>query len=485
MDLLLIRPNDQKNIYGETSQFRACEPPFWAMMIGSYIREKGFSVDIIDAEVEDLSPDKLSLVVKEKNPLLVGIIVTGTNLSASTWKMEGAQHAVKTMREKDYKGSIFFWGLHPSALPEATLREAPIDFVVKGEGFQSIELLINEIKSGRNLYNNIDGLYYYDKNEIKGNERISLVSDISNLPMQAFDLVPMEKYCAHNWQRFGEKEKNAYAVIATSLGCPFNCSFCAVSTLFGVRSVRFKAPEKVIEEIDFLVKNYKTHYIKILDECFVLNREHVEKICDLLIKRSYDLNIWAYARVDTIDKDLTEKLAKAGFKWLALGIESINQNVLQNVSKGQYTYERIKNTINMIHNAGIEVIANYMFGLPEDNLDSMQETLNFARKVNCAWVNFYTTMAYPGSKLYYDCVAQKIALPESWNGYSQYSYECIPLSTKHITAKEVLAFRDYAFNAFFENNEQYFNMMKKKFGESAVKEIESMLSKKLRRKLLE
>ena len=487
MEILLVRPNDQKQVYGETRENAACESPYWAMMIAAYLRALKHEVSILDAEVEDLSPMDVANRIHECNPVLVGIIVTGTNLSASTWKMSGAGILAKEIKHREgYKGKIFFWGLHPSALPEQTLREEEADFVVKGEGFHSIHQLLEAVKKNDStFYRDIKGLYWKQRNEIHGNPEIDLIGNLDELPMQAFDAVPMNKYRAHNWQTFGEDRSRGYAVIATSIGCPFQCSFCAVSALFGKKCVRYRSPEKVVAEIDVLVKEYDVHYIKILDECFVLNRRHVERICDLLIERGYDLNIWAYARVDTVDEELLEKLYRAGFRWLALGIESVSQDVLKNVSKGQYTSKDTENVINMIHNAGIHVIANFMFGLPEDTKESMQQTLDFAIKLNCEWPNFYTTMAYPGSQLYRDCIEKKVPLPDSWLGYSQYSYECMPLPTKHLSGKEVLKFRDHAFQAYFEGNDEYFTMMEKRFGRETVDSILIAKKKALNRRLLE
>ena len=281
------------------------------------------------------------------------------------------------------------------------------------------------------------------------------------------------------------RHRGGYAVVSTSLGCPFSCSFCAISALFQQKKIRYRSADSVIAEIDYLVKNYGIRYIKIIDECFVLNKNHVNAICDKLIERNYDLNIWAYARIDTVDETILKKLAKAKIKWLAYGIESANDKSLKDVKKGQYNADKVKQVIKMTRDAGINVIANYMFGLPEDDYESMQQTLNLARDLNCEWVNFYCTMAYPGSKLYFDCVKNNIPLPETWLGYSQYSYECCPLPTKYLSGKEVLKFRDEAFQNYFKDNERYFSMILEKFGEEAVKNIRAMLHKKLRRKILD
>ncbi len=482
MDALFIRSNDSKAVYGSVSANAACEPPFWAAVMAAYCRGKGDSVGILDAEAADKSPDDVAGYVKNVAPSMVILVVTGTNLSASTWKMNGALLCAEAIKASNADMPVMMWGLHPSALPDETLEEECVDFVMKGEGIESIHQFIQSI-GNMGEYDNIDGLFYKKNGMVCGNVRLNLVAP-DDIPEPAWDMLPMERYKAHNWQRFGSLEDGGYAVIATSLGCPFQCSFCAVSTLFGEKKVRYISPQKVVEMIDHLVKEYQVKYIKLLDENFVLNMKHVEEICNLLIERNYDLNIWAYARVDTVNRDILSRLRKAGIRWLAYGIESASELSLSDVSKGQYDVKRIEDVVRMTKDAGIYVLANFMFGLPEDTKETMRMTLDFARKVNPEFINFYCTMAYPGSKLYSDCKNKGIKLPDTWLGYSQFSYECEPLPTKMISSKEVLGFRDYAFEEFFKENNLYFKMIEEKFGKETVQEINNMLKRKMKRKLL-
>ena len=125
---------------------------------------------------------------------------------------------------------------------------------------------------------------------------------------------------------------------------------------------------------------------------FVLNEQHVMGICDLLIERNYDLNIWAYARIDTVKDRYLEKLKRAGFNWLALGIESGSKFVRDGVEKGSFDEKDILQTTNRIKEHGIYIIANYIFGLPDDTRERMQETLNLAIEINAEWANFYCTL---------------------------------------------------------------------------------------------
>ena len=186
----------------------------------------------------------------------------------------------------------------------------------------------------------------------------------------------------------------------TSLGCPYKCSFCCINAPFGQPGIRYWSPQLVVDQIDHLVHTYGVKNIKIPDEMFVLSEQHVMGICDLIIERGYDLNIWAYARIDTVKDRYLEKLKRAGFNWLALGIESGSQYVRDGVEKGRFGDTDIIKTTDKIKEHGIYMIANYIFGLPDDTQASMQDTLDLAQEINAEWANFYCAMAYPGSPLY-------------------------------------------------------------------------------------
>jgi radical SAM superfamily enzyme YgiQ (UPF0313 family) len=244
-----------------------------------------------------------------------------------------------------------------------------------------------------------------------------------------------------------------------------------------------RSPEAVLAEIDVLHNQHHVKTIKIVDEMFVLNERHVEAICDGLIARGYGLNIWAYARVDTVMPHLLDKLRRAGFRWLALGIESGSKHVRDGARKALKENDIVE-IVHSIQRAGIHVIGNFIFGLPDDDLATMQETLDLALALNCEFANFYSAMAYPGSPLYRTAVESGLPLPETWSGFSQHSYDCLPLPTETLSAAEVLAFRDRAFHAYFESP-RYLDMVTQRFGLETRRHIEAMTRHRLRRKLLE
>lgn len=206
------------------------------------------------------------------------------------------------------------------------------------------------------------------------------------------------------------------------------------------------------------------------------------KIVDLIIERQYELNIWAYARVDTIVPGNLARMKKAGINWLALGIESANAKVRDAVSKNIKEND-ITSVVKIIQDAGIRVLGNFILGLPEDDLKTMHQTLNMAKILNCEFANFYCAMAYPGSKLYDLAIQENWSLPANWLAYSQHSYETQPLPTRHLSANEVLKFRDNAFHEYFSNS-AYLETIQQKFGRDARSQIESMADIKLKRRLL-
>jgi radical SAM superfamily enzyme YgiQ (UPF0313 family) len=214
-----------------------------------------------------------------------------------------------------------------------------------------------------------------------------------------------------------------------------------------------------------------------------LNPNHFLKICELIIERGYDFNIWAYSRVDTCKPQYLETLRKAGVKWLGLGIENPNSTLRQEIHKDGYKDIKIVDLISSIRNAGINVGGNYIFGLPQDTMESMKETLQFAMENMTEMTNMYSAMAYPGSPLYAQAVNSGMQLPSSYAGYSQHSYETQNMSNANLTAAQILEFRDYAWNTYHQNP-AYLKFLEDKFGPESRADLESTLKVKLKRKLL-
>lgn len=491
-DVVLVNPSNKRAMFGNLSGLASSEPPLWTGLLAGYLREEGFSVKIIDADAIGWGPEDTADEIAKCNPLVVGIGAVGANPSASsTPKMPAARSLLLLLKQKKLSAKTVLYGIHPASLPERTLKEESVDYICRGEVFYPFRDLLKEIKAGTLKPNtNIKGLLYLSDGKMVDNGWADQVRNLDSLPFVAWDLLPMDQYKAHTWHCYGHiHERSPYAIIYTSLGCPFNCTYCNIHDLYGEKpGIRYRSPQNVVEEIDYLVKIYKVRNIKFLDELFVMGvndklNKRMEDICDLLIERNYNLNIWVYARIDTVNEAILRKLKQAGVTWVCYGIEGGNKNIRDKVSKGQFDASRIERAVKMTYDAGLYIIGNFMFGLPNDTFASMRETLDLARKIKCEYANFYCTMAYPGSKLYEDAVLEGIELPEDWMGYSQYSPNALPMATRYLTSAQVLKFRDDAFYEYFSDPD-YLKMIREKFGQETVDHIQEMMSHRIDRKIL-
>ena len=475
--IVFINPGNKKETYQSLKDLSAYEPPFLIVSFASFLRNKGYDVEIIDSNVENLSSQETALKTKNLNPDLVAVIVYGNQPSASTQTMTIAGEICSALKKENLLVAI--GGLHPSALPKQTLIEENVDFVIEGEEQIPLLELLEYIDNKREL-TDVSGIWYYENDEIKSNPKPPLISNLDEyLPIAAWDLLPMKKYKAHNWHCFDNLDDRSYAAIYTSLGCPYKCTFCCINAPFGKPGIRYRTPELVVEELEILSKKYNIKNIKFIDEMFVLDERHYMKIVDLLIEKNLNLNIWAYARVDTIKEDTLKKMKKAGFNWLCLGIESASEFVRDGAKK-KIRFNDIEKVVRDIQKEGIRVLANYMFGLWDDNFETMQETLYFAKQLNTEFANFYSVMAYPGSKLYEEAIHKDFQLPKKWGDFSQHSPNQIPLPTKYLSSMEVLKYRDYAWKCYFENP-KYHKMIEDKFGKEVLEHVYYMTSKKLKR----
>ena len=250
--------------------------------------------------------------------------------------------------------------------------------------------------------------------------------------------------------------------------------------------MRFWSPEFVAREIGKLVE-MGVSTLRISDEMFLLNKRFFVPLCEMLHEQGYGekLNMWAYSRIDTVrDEEHLRLIKRAGINWLALGIESAERQVRLEATKGRFQDVDIQKTINVIESNGIEVIANYLFGLPGDNHQTMRSTLDFSVELCTAAWNGYAVMALPGSELYYRAREQGYPLPKTYSGYSFFSYDTLPLPTEELSAAEVLEFRDKAFLEY-HTSPCFIEKLRRTFGQVAVDNLTSLTQVKLKRKLLE
>lgn len=492
MDCLIIHPGAQHGIYGQLGDtLTALEPPTWCRMIAGYLLNRDHDVSILDTEVMRLSPAQVAEIVIDRKPRLVAIVVAGHQPSASTQQMTGAGAIALAIKQASPHQLIIMIGNHPSALSERTLREEAVDYVADGEGPVTIDSLLHTMDGPINAtyLSYVPGLVWRDGSVIRRNPIAPLIENLDeDLHGRAWGLLPMNQYRAHNWQMFGRDPatRSPYASLYTSLGCPYKCSFCMINAAFHSNRYRTFSPEEVVDQIQLLRQLYGVTTLKFADEMFVLNPNHYTAICNEILGRGLnaqdDLSIWAYARVDTVKPEHLKLLRSAGFRWLALGIESGSAEVRDGADK-RLRRDDIVDVVRTIQNHDINVIGNFMFGLRDDTAMTMQQTLDLALICQPDFANFYSTMAYPGSRLYEEAIQNSWPLPSTWRGYSQHNDDCHPLANDNLAASDILRFRDEAFQVFYKDHAYRWHV-NAKFGPSALADVDQMLSYRLPRKLL-
>lgn len=400
IDVLLIQPPiSVSERYGrEVGEVGGYLPPLGLAMLAAVLKKENYKVEIIDSVVLNYSNNNILKIIKEKNPKIIGI-------SATTPTYHRAKQLAEEIKKIFPDKLLVIGGHHITIMPKVILREKVFDIGVYGEGEVTIIELINSYKSSNYSYRKflsniknlkkINGISFKDKKgKVIVNKPRELIKDLDSLPYPARELLLMEKYLPLPNQY---KRKPVVHMIAIR-GCPYNCSFCSNNKIFG-RKIRYRSPEKVVEEIEYVMKKYGAKEISFWDDMMTVNKAWIHKFCNLIINKKIDIIWTCYARVDSVDGPMLRKMKKAGCWNIFFGFESGVQELLNNITKG-ITLEQIKNANDLCKKIGIEVRASFMIALPGETPELARKTIDFAKKLNPDYVQFCITTPYPGTALY-------------------------------------------------------------------------------------
>ena len=506
-DVCFLVASSSKKSYQKLSQiYSAIEPPTWALLLAQSCRSVDFKVSIIDANAENLTDNAILDRLGKINPRILCLVVYGQNVNAGTANMRGAVDVANFLKKEKISSPIAFIGSHVQALPLDTLRnEKNIDIVFTNEGVYSLRNLLKLENFSSKELRKIKGIAYRDGEEVLINlpERIVPTEKMDiDLPGYAWDLLPfknkpLDLYRSPMWHAEYDFEKRSpYASLQTSLGCVFKCDFCMINLInrndteeIGVAAkysnMRFWSPDFIIKEFDKLI-GMGVRTIRIVDEMFLLNPKYYVPLCEKLAERNKNdkLRMWSYSRIDTVKRpEILTLVRKAGIKWLCLGIESGDKSVRLEVAKGKFEDVDVRKVINKVHEADIDVMANYIFGLPGDNHETIKKTFDLSLELCTLGWNTYAAMALPGSQLYKNAVQKKYKLPENYEGYSFHSYETQPLPTETLKPEEILEYRDKSY-INYHTYKPFLEKIEKKFGKKAIANIKDMTKVDLKRKIL-
>lgn len=285
---------------------------------------------------------------------------------------------------------IVLGGPYVTTIKEGIFLETPADFAIYGEAEVTFTELLLHLKGQKDI-REINGLIYRDRDQaLQVNPPRKQMENLDELPFPAYDLFRMDRYPLHR--------------IATSRGCPFHCTFCNSASIWEWHW-RMRNAENIFAEIVFLMENYRKKPLFFNDNSFNINLERVDKFCDLMIASRINI-LWSTpVRAERITPELARKMKNAGCYNVSIGIESASDEVLRKIHK-QTTLEKIQKGIETFKNAGIEVLGQFMIGNEGDNLETIRQSLEFARKSRLDFILFYSALPIPGTPLW-DYVAQE------------------------------------------------------------------------------
>ncbi len=419
MKAVLIRPNYDSHII---------TPPLGLGYLSSSLKKAGIKTKIIDGLKESLSVDDVIKKTIAEKPDVVGI----TCLTAF---YNETREISKRLKAKGMK--VVIGGVHPTFLPLLTLKETGADYVICGEG----EIAFPKLIKAKLKNKNIQGVYSL-KNLKNGTvtKKGVAIENLDDLPFPDWEQINPNTYpkAPH-----GAIVKNfPIGVIMTTRGCPYMCSFCA-SPKFYERKIRFRSPEKVIEEIKYLIKNFGIKEVHFEDDNLTLKREHVEKLCNLIIENKLKFS-WACPngiRADRVDEKLLRLMKKSGCYYVAFGIESANPTILKNIHKLE-TIETIEKAIKTANKIGLITQGFFIFGLPGESKKTIRQNIDFAKKSRLARAQFIILDVLPGSELW-DTLKGKFT--PNWKKKSYKEPEWVPagLTKEYLMKSQSKAFREF------------------------------------------
>lgn len=387
IDILFVNPK-------ETGGFFEMMPPLGLAYIAANLERHDHSVRIVDLEIEDKN---LSYWLDKWQPRFLGI--SGT----SHTRFESFRLAKEA---KDFNKEIItiYGGVHATFTALDTLKNIKeIDYVVRGEGEHTVLELIETFKKGKDI-TGLRGITYHSKDGIQENPPAQRIKPLDSLPSPAYHLLDMDKYSLDM-----EFVNTKGISIITSRGCLAKCSFCSASRMFNHR-VTTHSGKRVLNEIKFLFKNYGFEGVKIFDSTLTIQRNHINALCDEIMRRSLNFPWECEIRVGTVDQKILEKMKNAGCYYVNFGIESASQKVLNLMRKG-FTVEQAEELLDLCHKVGIRTKVFFSFGHIGETMDDVAKTFQFIEKNE----DKITTLAsgagvriYPGT--YLEEYAQKNGL---------------------------------------------------------------------------
>ena len=459
MKVLLINP--PQTFYPGSEQ-PAGNLPLGLMYLAALLQKANFKVEILDAFMVDsvfqrngvettvgMPLTKIRHELIERKPDVVGIS------GPFTCQIDNAVKISNLVKEVNPNILTVTGGPHVTLASEAFLQEAKdVDIVVIGEGEYTMLEIAQTFEDSKQM-DRILGIAYRQSGKIRLNPPRPLIKNLDQLPYPAYNLVDMERYLSSKKIGYRSFKDRAISMI-TSRGCPFNCCFCAVHLHMG-RDFRAHSAKYVVDHIQFVVKKFNVRNVFFEDDNLTLDIERFENICNDIISRNINIG-WETpngVRADCLNRELLNKMKQSGCKSVFIGVESGDQQILNNVICKSLNLNRVVEFAKDAKEIGLKTGAFYIIGFPGETKENMQKTVDFALRLKREYdVGMHLFIATPsfGTRLYEECVIKGYVEENlTWNAFAQArqpkgmplitTKDFTPAQVKEIAAKAIAEYK--------------------------------------------
>ncbi len=407
------------------------KPSSALLSLGTLLQYEGVEVEILDLLSTRYAPEKIAKRLSHFQPEVIGITSVTMNFPA-------AMEILSSCKRMAPECTTVIGGPHATFTAEETLRDFPaVDLVVRGEGEETVRELLPALRERKKL-ENVRGITFRENGNIRRTEDRPFIPDLDSLPLPNRKLFPLSRYLA----------MRVPVSILSSRGCPMDCSFCVGYRMTG-RKGRFRNPFRVVDEIES-ARSLGFQEVCIDDDLFTRNRRHVFTICDDIIRRGWKMNLYIFARVDTVDSLLLQKLKEAGCKMICFGLESGNQSILDRARK-RTTLERARRAVELCKDAGISPFGSFILGLPGETRETMEETSVFAQSLGIPY-GFHLLSPFPGTRVRNR--ASEFGIKILTDDWSLYDADHAVTESEGVSAAEVEGFAQDFFRRLGSNIEE-------------------------------
>jgi len=426
-------------IFVQTLEANNVFPPLGTMYVAAAARAAGHDVKFLDVD-----PDAFDVVkkVQDYDPDVIG-------LSFMTPEYEKARVLSFELKKVLPKTILCCGGVHPTADPESVLGYFDVDFCIKGEGEVSFVEACKRIDSGL-TYDNAPGVCLLKNDQFIANGNPPPV-DVNSLPLPARDLINFGKiYLTFPGVVRGRYVKST--IVMAGRGCLYNCSFCAVKVMFGKR-YSLRQPESVVQEVVHLQETYGVKGIRFQDSTFTSDRKWSMKFCDEVLRRNVKFPWTCDTRANCVDEELLAMMKKAGCIQIDYGLETGSPKLLKAMSKGVKPATAVA-AAEMTRKAGMRVGASFIVGNIDEEEEDLEQTFDFAKKVNADYTVFHFLVPYPGTKIR-QIALEKGLIKENDPPYGpQFGFRAVeyPMISHKLSVKTIQAYRSKMQNYFFLRN---------------------------------